>query len=245
MSLPPLLESLKVKDLKGPWLDSVESTLPVMSRMDIHKLLMSLKQESEDCKNLMVPVTDLLVNSVTKERQSEKFIIKSNAACGVSFSHKMIIANTCAEEQLYKVLEICYGKLRDLVVQDYVDHDGYEMKVYCIGDAIHISKRKIPKGTGKEHLPPFTVFDSLETKSRNPDEMNYPLEDKDETILRGCAKWLRAKLGLTLFGFDALKVIGTGQIAIIDINYFPSFKGIPDAHSNLRGLCKLKKEMRF
>lgn len=43
------------------------------------------------------------------------------------------------------------------------------------------------------------------------------------------AEALRARLGLTLFGFDLVFDPAAGELVIIDVNYFPSFKGIPEA----------------
>ncbi|GJP49625.1 hypothetical protein CLOM_g8811 [Closterium sp. NIES-68] len=42
------------------------------------------------------------------------------------------------------------------------------------------------------------------------------------------ADLLRTALGLTLFGFDILVQKGTGEHVIVDVNYFPSFKDVPD-----------------
>ena len=59
------------------------------------------------------------------------------------------------------------------------------------------------------------------------------IRGEDLDFLHECAAQLRSKLGLRLFGFDALKVKGSGKLAIIDVNYFPSYNGIPEAREDL------------
>lgn len=44
---------------------------------------------------------------------------------------------------------------------------------------------------------------------------------------------LRARLGLTLFGFDLVFDPSAGELVCIDVNYFPSFKGAPEAPAAL------------
>ncbi|CAI7903387.1 unnamed protein product [Closterium sp. NIES-53] len=50
----------------------------------------------------------------------------------------------------------------------------------------------------------------------------------NEAVARRAADLLRSALGLTLFGFDVLVQEGTGEHVVVDVNYFPSFKDVPD-----------------
>ncbi|KAL4433219.1 hypothetical protein ABPG77_003267 [Micractinium sp. CCAP 211/92] len=49
---------------------------------------------------------------------------------------------------------------------------------------------------------------------------------------------LRQQLGLTLFGFDLVFDRVAGELVIIDVNYFPSFKGIPEAPAALQAALR-------
>ena len=40
-------------------------------------------------------------------------------------------------------------------------------------------------------------------------------------------------LGLTLFGYDIITNIDSGKHAIIDVNYFPDYKGVDSVHARL------------
>ena len=144
-----------------------------------------------------------------------------------------IIVRSADKVALNTALEECYGDYRDLVMQDLMDHEGYEAKVYCIGRAVHIAKRTLSsKARGDEHRPVY-AFDSLRAKNRSPAQEDSMISGEDLDFLHECAAQLRSKLGLRLFGFDALKVKGSGKLAIIDVNYFPSYNGIPEAREDL------------
>jgi inositol-1,3,4-trisphosphate 5/6-kinase/inositol-tetrakisphosphate 1-kinase len=49
---------------------------------------------------------------------------------------------------------------------------------------------------------------------------------------------LRQRLGLTLFGFDLVFDRSAGELVIVDVNYFPSFKGIPEAAAALQAALR-------
>ena len=88
LALPPLFESLASSALR--WLDSVDATMPVLSRTEMHKLLLELAHpEGGLSHRLILPVTDSFTDRTNLEARTP-FIIKSNAACGVSFSHNMV-----------------------------------------------------------------------------------------------------------------------------------------------------------
>jgi glutathione synthase/RimK-type ligase-like ATP-grasp enzyme len=58
--------------------------------------------------------------------------------------------------------------------------------------------------------------------------------DYDCELVQCCAALIAARTGLTLFGFDLIKPSGSDHMLLIDVNAFPSFKGIPDAAHALR-----------
>ena len=50
----------------------------------------------------------------------------------------------------------------------------------------------------------------------------------DQSALEGIAGYLRDQLGLTLLGFDVVLTEGSGEYLVIDVNYFPNFRGGKD-----------------
>eukprot|EP00897_Mesotaenium_endlicherianum_P010747 jgi/Mesen1/9700/ME000069S09110 len=53
----------------------------------------------------------------------------------------------------------------------------------------------------------------------------------DLAAVKAAGEWLRRHLRLTLFGFDVVVKEGTTDYVIIDVNYFPSFKDVPNAQA--------------
>ncbi|KAG0452666.1 hypothetical protein HPP92_025330 [Vanilla planifolia] len=50
----------------------------------------------------------------------------------------------------------------------------------------------------------------------------------DLELVHRAAKYLRKSLSLTIFGFDVVIQEGSRDHVIVDLNYLPSFKEIPD-----------------
>ncbi|CAN6182990.1 unnamed protein product, partial [Urochloa humidicola] len=51
----------------------------------------------------------------------------------------------------------------------------------------------------------------------------------DTELVEEAGKFLKKLLGLTIFGFDVVVQEGTGDHVIVDLNYLPSFKEVPDS----------------
>lgn len=47
-------------------------------------------------------------------------------------------------------------------------------------------------------------------------------------IARRAAAHLHATFGLSMYGFDLIVDSDSGEIVVIDVNYFPSFKDLDD-----------------
>ncbi|KAK3253943.1 hypothetical protein CYMTET_36825, partial [Cymbomonas tetramitiformis] len=62
-------------------------------------------------------------------------------------------------------------------------------------------------------------------------------------------KWLKDALHLTLFGFDVVVDSSTGTHVVVDVNYFPSFKGVDAAPVQLcetvRAACQKAQRENF
>lgn len=80
----------------------------------------------------------------------------------------------------------------------------------------------------EKQLKPL-LFDSL--KSLPVDTLKSQNEDNtqiDHELVTDAANWLRRVLDLTIFGFDVVIQESTGDHVIVDVNYLPSFKEVPD-----------------
>ncbi|KAG7017175.1 Inositol 1,3,4-trisphosphate 5/6-kinase 4, partial [Cucurbita argyrosperma subsp. argyrosperma] len=63
----------------------------------------------------------------------------------------------------------------------------------------------------------------LEGKSSDKKNKNINIE-----LVQNSANWLRSVLDLSIFGFDVVVEDKSGDHVIVDVNYLPSFKEVPD-----------------
>ena len=182
-------------------------------------------------------------------------IVKSNHACGLPGAHRMGVARDEAG-----LLELLSGPgaeagkegVGDIpppwLVQEYIDHSGGVSKVYCVGEAhVTICRRDSPGMLPLAGRPPEAAFRFDSCKDfvgrppggggRLPGESSELLEP-DLGLLKEVATWAGRTLGLRLFGFDVLQEADTGVLVVVDVNFFPSYTGVPDAAAALSGvLC--------
>lgn len=149
-------------------------------------------------------------------------------------------------------------------MQEYVDHSSSIFKFYVLGEKVfHAVKKSTPNADsliklseGKNGLKPL-LFDSL--KSLPTSKENEHQEDGncqnanheiDIQLVTDAACWLRRMLDLTIFGFDVVIQENTGDHVIVDVNYLPSFKEVPDNIAvpafweAIKSKYELKKKMK-
>lgn len=115
----------------------------------------------------------------------------------------------------------------DVYVQKFIECDGFERKVYVIGDKVFGIKRENP------------IYIYLREK---PDNIDVGLIEREEfeiteDIIK-LSKILSIELKLKIFGFDLVKPIDQDKMYLIDLNDFPSFKGIPNIENTLSKFIK-------
>jgi ribosomal protein S6--L-glutamate ligase len=92
-----------------------------------------------------------------------------------------------------------------MLVQDFVPGPGEDLKVYVVGDQVHAVSK------------PFS-----ETSFTVPGRP-VPVEP----AVREAALRTGAALGLGLYGLDVIE--SPDGPVVVDVNYFPGYKGVPDA----------------
>lgn len=224
-------------------IDPFNNIYPVLDRLKIQQILLGLEElNREGCRTIRAPhflkVDDFkeptLIERLTEAKLSLPSIVKPQVACGVAEAHNMAI--------VFKMEDY-----RDLsnpcpaVIQEYVDHSSTIYKCYVLGEKLFYAvKKSIPnadmliKLSEKKGLKPL-VFDSLKSLPIAKDGeqfegvcsmvKNWSI---DIGLMTDAASWLRNKLDLTIFGFDVVIEEGSGDHVIVDVNYLPSFKEVPD-----------------
>jgi ribosomal protein S6--L-glutamate ligase len=100
------------------------------------------------------------------------------------------------------------------LAQSYLPNDGYDLKLYGIGDEIWAVRKPSPLNQDGAHNG---------AKAAEP----VPLTPALQALGRRCGELF----GLELFGVDCLQT--TNGIVVIEVNDFPNYTGVPDGDERL------------
>ncbi|XP_018676593.2 inositol-tetrakisphosphate 1-kinase 6-like isoform X3 [Musa acuminata AAA Group] len=126
------------------------------------------------------------------------------------------------------------------ILQEYVDHGSLIFKFYVLGNNVfHAVKKSMPnasflKSSSEKAGSKPIIFDSLKSLPVATDDqfsvgrLQGDIQSLDVDLVKSAANWLKTKLDLTIFGFDVVIQEDTGDHVIVDLNYLPSFKEVPD-----------------
>jgi inositol-1,3,4-trisphosphate 5/6-kinase / inositol-tetrakisphosphate 1-kinase len=121
-------------------------------------------------------------------------------------------------------------------LQEFINHDATIFKIYVMGADSHIVVRKSLPNFQLDARDPVD-FNSQDWKHGPPEEHARDYAGKyaqpNIDVVKRISTAISADLGLTLFGYDIITNIDTGKHAIIDVNYFPDYKGVDSVHSRL------------
>jgi glutathione synthase/RimK-type ligase-like ATP-grasp enzyme len=103
----------------------------------------------------------------------------------------------------------------DVYIQEFIECDGIDRKIYVVGDKIFGIKRENPIYIYLRVNPEDIDVDVIERE-------DYEISDD----IRRLAKVLSKGLNLKIFGFDLIKSINQNKYHVVDLNDFPGFRGI-------------------
>lgn len=218
--------------------DSLINIYPVLDRLKIQQILLGLKELNTGSRCTIRAPHFLKVDNfnapdlgqrLSEAKLSSPSIVKPQVACGVADAHSMAIVFRVED---YKHLNVPLPA----VVQEYVDHSSCLFKFYVLGEKVFYAVKKstpnadiLMKLSEKNDLKPL-VFDSLKSLpiAKEHNDSGDGVSSMDLGLVTDAASWLRSVLGLTIFGFDVVIQEATGDHVIVDVNYLPSFKEVPD-----------------
>lgn len=110
----------------------------------------------------------------------------------------------------------------DIYIQEFIECDGIDRKIYVIGDEVY----------GIQRENPIHIF--LRDK---PNEIDVDLISRDHfkvsKEIQILASILSEELNLKIFGFDLIKSTKNNKFFLIDLNDFPGFRGIDNIEDDL------------
>jgi len=103
----------------------------------------------------------------------------------------------------------------DVYVQEFIECDGIDRKIYVVGDNIFGIKRENPIYIYLRENPDDIDVDVIERE-------NYEISDDIRRLTRALSEGLNLKI----FGFDLIKPVDQDKYYLVDLNDFPGFRGI-------------------
>ncbi|MBA7518160.1 hypothetical protein ES705_10226 [subsurface metagenome] len=110
----------------------------------------------------------------------------------------------------------------DIYIQKFIECDGFERKIYVIGDKTFGIIRENP------------IYIYLKKKPDNIDVDTIKREEfKITKEIHNLAQILSKEMNLKIFGFDLIQPVNSNKYYFIDLNDFPGFRGIKNIESIL------------
>jgi len=159
------------------------------------------------------------------------FICKTINASGGLQSHEMSI--------IHKPEQLSLISYRPIFVQEFFNHQATIIKVYVCGSKTWSVRRKSIKNFGDTNDSQEPIFfNSQDLKDELPLPLScdysgtFPIPEHH--VIQSISNSLSDLLGMTMFGFDLINNIKTEKWAVIDINYFPDYRGVEDFFGALK-----------
>ncbi|XP_030400199.1 inositol-tetrakisphosphate 1-kinase-like [Gopherus evgoodei] len=217
-------------------LDPFPAVRPLLDRFESYRLLQDL-QDQDSCI-FFPPYVEL--NSGT-EREAAAWIreqgltfpliCKTRVAHGPSSHEMALIFN---EEGLEEVSAPC-------LLQSFINHDAVLFKVFVVGSSHFVVRRPSLKNFPRGESARKSIFfnscsvskpESCSRLTELDEATLEPTPPSDNVVCRA-VRGLRSALGLSLFGLDLIVEKQTGRCAVIDVNAFPGYEGVPEFFSAL------------
>ncbi|EFA81210.1 Ras-related GTP-binding protein [Heterostelium album PN500] len=213
--------------------DPLQCQKPVLDRVTLSNLLDKLNQLPA---NFNVKCPSFVVINEEQADYSEQLksirfpiVCKTVQACGSEESHQMAI--------FFDEPSLRQSKFKPpMLIQEYINHNAIIYKVFVVGDYLNVVHRKSLRNMNSNESEAL-YFDSQQPlpatllPEKPYDESMVEIPPRDTLV--AISKQIQKDLGLTLFGFDVITDISTKKSAIVDLNYFPGYIGIPDFNSIL------------
>ncbi|KAF5396657.1 Inositol-tetrakisphosphate 1-kinase [Paragonimus heterotremus] len=143
-----------------------------------------------------------------------------------------------------------------VVAQQFIDHDDILFKIYVIGEKsfyfVRPSIRNFDESSSQETI----FFNSKDVSKDGVDSSlsniktdrleKHALSLIDEPLFSRIAMCIREVIHLDLFGVDVIRYVASDtecaqpKWAIVDVNIFPDYSGVPDFHFHLENLVRQK-----
>lgn len=193
-----------------------------MSRVEIQKFLVELPYGIKYVEGFDYSEGEVQFPSILKHKE----------ACGTPLSHSIHIVQN--QEQLYSI-----SSLENFLVYPFISHSGTVFKCYCCGEtfllrpsnSLVLSDSNIASFDSQKPIP-----ENLSTKG------NVIVQPPNNEEIQALSRSLSQIFGVGLFGFDLIRSEQDGKLFLVDVNYFPDYRNIPDFQKVFSTFLKTKIE---
>jgi glutathione synthase/RimK-type ligase-like ATP-grasp enzyme len=211
---------------KIPTLHDIDTILMCKNKISLDFAIRKvLKEKSQVLTNFLVPKS--WTHSLKNVKRFKKWakpklpiVIKSH------YQHDKYNRFNFLVQKIEEVEKFCERYniflFYDVYIQEFIECDSMEYKVYVIGDKVYGIARENPIYIYLRDKPEELDVERLK---RNQFEITNDIRILAETFSK--------ELNLKIFGFDLIKPINLDKYYIIDLNDFPSFKGIQNVENTL------------
>uniref|UniRef100_A0A1A8H7Q9 Inositol-tetrakisphosphate 1-kinase n=2 Tax=Nothobranchius korthausae TaxID=1143690 RepID=A0A1A8H7Q9_9TELE len=200
----------------------------------IHRLEKCMQDERICSPPFMVLNTECspdVLEQIKQQGLTFPFICKTRVAHGTNSHEMAIIFN---EEDLKDVKPPC-------VIQSFINHNAVLYKVFVVGESYTVVERpslkNFPSGPADRKAIFFNSHNVSKPESSSDltsrENVEGVSEPPNDDVIRELCRLLREALGVSLFGIDVIINNQTGQHAVIDINAFPGYEGVPEFFNDL------------
>ncbi|XP_078389483.1 inositol-tetrakisphosphate 1-kinase-like isoform X1 [Cetorhinus maximus] len=219
-------------------LDPLPAMRRLSDRFQSYKLIQELQALDQDNQFCNPPYLELatgnqseILHLIKEQKLTFPLICKTRVAQGSS-SHDMALI--FSEDGLRDVSLPC-------VLQSFINHNAVLYKAFVVGQSYFVVKRPSLKNFTVGQSDRKTIFFNSHEVSK-PESCSH-LTARDEgaslpsgpsdRIIKLISRGLQASLGMSLFGVDVIVDNKTGKLAVIDVNAFPGYEGVPEFFSAL------------
>ncbi|XP_051900360.1 inositol-tetrakisphosphate 1-kinase-like isoform X3 [Pristis pectinata] len=219
-------------------LDPLPAMRRLADRFQSYKLIQELQSLDQDNHFCNPPYLELatgnqneILRQIKEQKLSFPFICKTRVAQGSS-SHDMALI--FSEDGLRDISLPC-------VLQSFINHNAVLYKVFVVGQSHFVVKRPSLKNFAIGKSDRKTIFFNSHEVSKPESRSHLTERDERENlpsgpsdgIIKSISRCLQMSLGLSLFGVDVIVDSRSGKLAVIDINAFPGYEGVPEFFSAL------------
>ncbi|XP_063040744.1 inositol-tetrakisphosphate 1-kinase [Engraulis encrasicolus] len=219
-------------------LDPLPAIRTLLDRCKSYQLVQTIEEHMQDERICSPPF--MLLEEPCGPNTLEKIhshgltfplICKTRVAHGTN-SHEMAII--FSEEGLSAVRPPC-------VCQSFINHNAVLHKVFVIGDTHTVVQRPSLKNFPQGPTDRESIFFNSHNVSKPESSSDLTSREHVEgvssppcdDVIGALCRALRCMLGVSLFGIDVIINNQSGQHAVIDINAFPGYEGVPEFFSEL------------